>query len=104
VPMAGAGLLSLRQIYPYTLGANIGTTITALLAALATQSPLALAIALVHTLFNAAGTVVFLPLRAVPIYLATRLADVSMRSRVIPFAYVLTVFFLIPIAFVFLLE
>ncbi|MFA7331508.1 MAG: Na/Pi symporter [Candidatus Delongbacteria bacterium] len=104
VPMAGAGLLSLRQIYPYTLGANIGTTITALMAALATQNPLALAIALVHTLFNAAGTAVFLPLRAVPIYLASRLADVSMRSRVIPFAYVLTVFFLIPVAFIFLMD
>ena len=34
VPMAGAGLLTLPQIFPYTLGSNIGTTITAILAAL----------------------------------------------------------------------
>ena len=28
VPLAGAGILKLRQIFPYTLGANIGTTMT----------------------------------------------------------------------------
>ncbi len=35
VPMAGAGLLTLEQVYPVTLGANVGTTVTALLASLA---------------------------------------------------------------------
>ena len=34
IPLAGAGVLTLRQIYPFTLGANIGTTVTALLASL----------------------------------------------------------------------
>ena len=29
VPLAGAGVLTLRQIFSFTLGANIGTTITA---------------------------------------------------------------------------
>ena len=29
IPLAGAGVLSLRKIFPFTLGANIGTTITA---------------------------------------------------------------------------
>jgi sodium-dependent phosphate cotransporter len=45
VPLAGAGILQLRQIFPYTLGANIGTTITALLASLVagTHAPLAVA-------------------------------------------------------------
>ena len=28
VPLAGAGVLSLRKIFPFTLGANIGTTVT----------------------------------------------------------------------------
>ena len=35
VPLAGAGVLKLEQAFPVTLGANIGTTVTALLAALA---------------------------------------------------------------------
>ncbi|MGD8535838.1 MAG: Na/Pi symporter, partial [Candidatus Aminicenantes bacterium] len=29
VPLAGAGVLTLRKIFPYTLGTNIGTTVTA---------------------------------------------------------------------------
>jgi sodium-dependent phosphate cotransporter len=36
VPMAGAGILALEQIFPYTVGTNIGTTITVILVALVT--------------------------------------------------------------------
>lgn len=104
VPMAGAGLLGLKQIYPYTLGANIGTTITAFLAALATQNVLALAIALVHTLFNVVGTAVFLPLGVVPMFLATTLADWSIRSKVIPFVYIGVTFFLLPLGLIVLMK
>lgn len=104
VPIAGAGLLSLRQIYPYTLGANIGTTITAMMAALSTQNPLAVAIAMVHTLFNVLGTCIFLPLRALPIWLATALADLSMRSRIIPIAWVAIAFFIVPLGCIFWLK
>ena len=35
VPLAGAGLIRLEQVFPITVGSNIGTTITALLASLA---------------------------------------------------------------------
>ena len=35
VPLAGSGVFGLREVYPFTLGANIGTTITAILAATA---------------------------------------------------------------------
>lgn len=31
VPLLGAGILTLEQILPYTMGANIGTTLTAML-------------------------------------------------------------------------
>lgn len=104
VPIAGAGLLSINQIYPYTLGANIGTTITAMMAAFSTLNPLAVAIAMVHTLFNVCGTLVFLPLRRLPIFLATSLAELSLRSKWIPILYVLVAFFVIPIGCVFLLK
>ena len=57
VPLAGAGLLSLEQIFPYTLGANIGTTITALLASLSVGNPAALTIALCHFIFNIGNSI-----------------------------------------------
>ena len=55
VPLVGSNVLSVRQVYPFTLGANIGTCITALLAATAVvggNAAFALQIALVHLLFN----------------------------------------------------
>ena len=58
IPMSAAGVLTIRNAYPVTLGSNVGTTITALLAALASSSPDALTIALVHTLFNVTGILV----------------------------------------------
>ena len=57
VPLAGAGVLTLRQIFPFTLGANIGTTVTALLAAI-TGTVSALVAAFSHLLFNISGIVI----------------------------------------------
>jgi len=89
VPLVGAGILSVRQIFPYTLGSNVGTTVTALLAALVfaatgsapEASRAALTVALVHTLFNVSGIAILYPFRSVPINLARRLAIVTARSR-----------------------
>ena len=102
VPLAGAGLLTLQQIFPFTLGANLGTTITAMLAALVTGVEAAVAVAFAHVLFNIVGITMAWPLRRIPMGLATSLAGWSIRSRLIPFAYVVTVFFLIPLALIYL--
>ena len=78
VPLAGNGIFKLKEIYPFTLGANIGTTITALLAATAVQGDMgffALQIALVHLLFNLSAVVVIygVPfLRSIPSRTARR--------------------------------
>lgn len=101
VPLAGLGLLSLEEVYPFTLGANVGTCLTALLAALAvTQNPeAALAIALVHFLFNIGGVLVFygLPgLRNLPLVCARRLAHIAAHRRYWALIYLFTVFFLLP--------
>ena len=91
IPMAAAGVLSLRNTYPVTLGANVGTTITALLAALATSRPEALTIALVHTLFNVGGILLLYPiaaLREIPIRGAQTLARVAVERRLVAVAYV----------------
>ena len=105
VPLAGTGVLSLKQIYPYTLGANLGTTITALLASFATASPAAVTVALAHLSFNILGTAVFYPLSAIPIWLAEKTGWLAARSRknsvLIVTVYILL--HIIPILYVFVL-
>jgi sodium-dependent phosphate cotransporter len=85
VPLAGAGVVNLRQIFPYTLGANIGTTGTAILAALATQNHIAVTVAFAHLVFNVFGIVLLYPLRFIPIRTAefvARKASESTRNLV----------------------
>ena len=99
VPMFGAGVLRLDAGFPIMLGANIGTTVTALLAA-TVVGPLGLTIAVVHLLFNLAGTAIFLPcrpLRRIPIFLAERLADLAVYNRVWVAVYILGVFIVAPV-------
>lgn len=81
VPLAGTGVLSLRQIFPYTLGANIGTTITAILASFATGNPAAVTVAFAHLSFNILGILIYYPLKAIPIWLATKAGKLASRSR-----------------------
>jgi sodium-dependent phosphate cotransporter len=96
VPLAAAGVLTLEQIFPYTLGANIGTTVTAMLASLATASPAAVTVAFVHLLFNIFGIVLIWPIRIVPLYMARKVAELTMKSRLIPIAYIVVLFFVVP--------
>ena len=107
VPLAAAGVLSLENVYPVTLGANVGTTVTALLASLATGSPAAVTVALVHTLFNLTGIALFYPvrsLRALPIRLATGLARIGAERRTWAITYVLVMFLVIPLLGVMILR
>ena len=102
VPLAGAGLFGLAQVYPFTLGANIGTCVTALLAATAitgVQALPALQIALVQLLYNVLGVIVVygVPwLRRVPVAAAERLSAAVSRRKAMGLFYVLVVFFGIP--------
>ncbi|MEE2768897.1 MAG: Na/Pi symporter [Actinomycetota bacterium] len=100
VPLAAAGVLSLENVYPVTLGANVGTTVTALLASLATGSPAAVTVAVVHTLFNVTGIAIFYPvrtLRMIPIRLAIGLARIGAERRTWAIVYVVGMFVLIPL-------
>ena len=100
VPLAAAGVVTLRNIFPVTLGANVGTTITALLAALASGSVDALTIALVHTTFNVIGILMLYPMpsvRAIPLRAAERMADLAVERHTMAVAYVITLFIVIPL-------
>jgi len=81
IPLAGTGVLTLKQIFPYTLGANVGTTITAILASFSTGSPAAVTVAFAHLTFNVMGIAIYYPLSRVPIWLATRAGQVAAKSR-----------------------
>ncbi len=102
VPLGAAGLLRLEQALPITIGANIGTTVTALLAALAVSGPNAiygLEIALVHLMFNLTGTVLIYPLevtRSVPLRLARYLTTLALRSRKLTLLWVAALFYGVP--------
>jgi len=104
VPLAGAGVISIRQIFPYTLGANIGTTVTAILAALATQNHVAVTVAFAHLCFNVFGIAVFYPLKFIPIRLAEYFSEKATSSRKNLIIFVSAFFFLyfIPLIFIFI--
>jgi len=102
VPLTGAGLLTIYQVFPYTLGANIGTTVTALIASLAAGGDTAVeartgvALAFSHMLFNIIGTTIWYPLRFVPIETARWYARHAARAKRWAFLYVGIVFFVLP--------
>ena len=104
VPLVGAGVVSLEQLFPFTVGANIGTTITAMLAALSTASPAAVAVAIAHLIFNLSATLLIYvprPMRRIPLALARRLGKLASENRLIAAVYIIVVFFGIPLLLLF---
>lgn len=103
VPMAGSGVMTMKQVYPFTLGGNIGTTVTALLAATVVTGAtaiLALQIALLHFLFNLFGILLIysIPLlRDIPPAIAQKMAEATQKSKWFVGAYIMSVFFLVPL-------
>ena len=100
VPLVAAGILTVETIFPITMGANIGTTTTAILASFATGNLAGITIAFVHFLFNTIGVVCIYPIkviRKIPIRLARNLGNLAYKKRRYSAIYVLCTFFLIPL-------
>lgn len=100
VPLVAAGVLTLRNAFPVTLGANVGTTVTALLASVAAESPDALIVAVAHLVFNVLGILIFYPwppLRRIPLQLATWTAAAAVRRKSLVAAYVVGLFIIFPL-------
>lgn len=107
VPLTAAGVLTLRSAYPITLGANVGTTITALIASLAVLRPEGLTIALVHLLFNIVALAIVYPvpwIRMIPVRLAERMAELAARRHSVVFGYGVGLFIVLPLLGVFLIR
>jgi len=105
VPLIGAGILTLEQVFPYTLGANVGTTVTAMLASLSTGNIAAVTVAFAHLFFNLSGIILVYPvsaIRQIPLRMARSLANLTSRSRIYAFLYVGLVFYLVPVCLIFI--
>ncbi|UJR28994.1 hypothetical protein I4U23_010212 [Adineta vaga] len=103
-PLVGLGIITLERMYPFTLGSNIGTTITGIMAALTATTALelrnSLQIALCHTFFNVFGILLWFPIpfmRNVPIKLAKKLGEITAEYRWFAIVYIVASFFLIPL-------
>jgi len=105
IPLVGAGILTIEQIFPYTLGANVGTTVTAMLASLSTGNVTAVSVAFAHLFFNLTGIALIYPIRPIrniPVWMARTLANLTSQSRLYAVAYVILAFYLIPLGLIFL--
>jgi len=97
-----AGGLPVGIAVPMIMGANMSTTVTALLASLGApdHAQAAMQIALVHCLFNCFAVVLIYglpPLRRLPLMAAERLAELGFRRKEVAIAWILTVFFVVPL-------
>ena len=98
VPLVAKGKVSLQKSFPFVIGANMGTTLTALVAALF-ASKAAIGLALVHLLFNLVGALLFLPYKPVrrwPGKIAAAFGRLTLQHRIYGFLYIVLLFFVIP--------
>merc|ERR1719331_1158298 len=69
-PLVALDIITLEQMLPLTLGANIGTTCTAFIASVVSGSQDAIQVSICHLLFNILGIMIWYPIpamRAVPL-------------------------------------
>jgi sodium-dependent phosphate cotransporter len=106
VPIVAKKIASLRQAAPFIMGANVGTTLTAFIAATVYSNTLGgISIAIAHFLFNFIGVLFFFPvpaLREIPLRLASGLGDLSRKNRLAGFGFIVITFFIIPFALIYL--
>ncbi|XP_043768317.1 sodium-dependent phosphate transport protein 2A isoform X2 [Cervus elaphus] len=100
-PLIGLGVISIERAYPLTLGSNIGTTTTAILAALASpreKLSSAFQIALCHFFFNISGILLWYPVPCtrLPIRMAKALGKRTAKYRWFAVLYLLLCFLLLP--------
>jgi len=105
-PMVGLGLVEVESVYPLFLGSNIGTTVTAMLAALtqsgSTTFKNTVQGALIHLFFNIIGILIFFPIPKlrIPIPLSKKLGKLTAKYRWFAVVYIIGMFFLLPGIFV----
>lgn len=108
VPIVAKKIVNFRMATPFLMGANVGTTVTAFIAAiLYSDSVNALSIAITHFLFNVIGVLLFFPvsaLREIPIRLSLMLGKATVDNRAVGFVFLLLTFFFIPFLVIYISE
>ncbi|CBY23931.1 unnamed protein product [Oikopleura dioica] len=103
-PIVAIGVISVERAYPITAGANLGTTITGLIAAFANASgdfSGALQVSLSHVMFNSFGIVLFfvIPMTRYPVIQGSLwIGKMSARYRWWAILYTILAFVVIPLA------
>jgi sodium-dependent phosphate cotransporter len=103
VPLVATGKVSNQRAFQFIMGANIGTTITAILAALF-RSEAAMSLAIVHFLFNVIVTLIFLILPLIgkiPVFCAEKISYLMARYRISALVYITLIFFTIPFSLIY---
>ncbi|XP_044124709.1 sodium-dependent phosphate transport protein 2C [Bufo gargarizans] len=103
VPLMGVGVISMNRAYPLFLGSNIGTTTTAVLAALASPAESlseSVQVAFIHLFFNLTGIVLWyvVPYFRLPIHVAKKFGNITAKYRWFAVLYLLLTFLIIPLA------
>lgn len=104
IPLSAAGAVKLKRVFAYILGANLGTTVTGLIAASANPVANAVTVAIVHVAFNAIGTAIWYPLRGVPLRIARWYGRLASKSKRYALLFLVVVFVVVPVVGVFLTE
>jgi len=99
-PLVALQIISVEDMLPLTLGANIGTTCTAFLASIVTEKKSAIQIALCHLFFNIFGIAVWFPvplMRRIPLKIARQLGERTLWYKWFGLFYILACFVVGPL-------
>jgi len=100
-PLVALGIITLEEMLPLTLGANIGTTCTAFIASGVLGVKDSVQVSICHFLVNVIGILVFYvhpTMRALPLEWARMMGDYSLRYRWFGGFYIAVMFVSVPMA------
>lgn len=103
IPLAATKKISLNTAFNFIIGANLGTTLTALSGSLS-KSETSISVAIVHVMFNFLGFIIFFyitPLNRFIQKLASSMARFFEKNRIYFVAYIVVIFFLIPFVLIY---
>ncbi len=99
VPIVAANKVSIKRVFPFILGANLGTTFKSIIVGSSASHEAALSVAFMHFYLNLFGILLFFPLpalRRIPVMLARKIGKLTLKRRAFGFVYILLIFFVLP--------
>merc|ERR1719230_1035949 len=91
-PLVGIGLVRIDKMFAFTIGANVGTTVTGIMSALVSDKrKTGLIVAFSHTLFNLIGFLIWYPIplvRQCPIQGSKILGNIAAEFKWFPPVYI----------------